>query len=50
MGEKTIAHRYTFHDTCLINSELDANVADLDMSLVGEGDAAKEQVELSCRA
>jgi hypothetical protein len=32
----------TFHDACLIDSELDANVADLDVGLVGEGDATKE--------
>jgi len=40
----------TFHDTCLINCDLDAYVADLDVCLVGEGDAAEEQEQLSCGA
>ena len=45
-----VAHRRTFHDARLVDGELHSNVADLNMSLVGEGDAAKEQVELARRA
>jgi hypothetical protein len=47
MGKATMAHRRTFHDARLVDSELHSNVADLNMSLVREGDATKEQVELS---
>ena len=37
----------TFHDTRLVNCELDAYVADLDVCFVGEGDATEEQEQLS---
>jgi hypothetical protein len=42
------APQCTFHDARLVNGKLQPNVADLDMSLVGEGDATEEQVQLSC--
>lgn len=42
--------RCTFHDARLVDGELYSHVADLDVSLAGEGDAAEEQVELARRA
>ena len=39
--------RHTFHGTGLIDRELEALFADLNMCFGGKGDAAEEQVELT---
>lgn len=44
------AGRGTFHDTRFINSDLESNVANLNVRFRGEGDAAEEQEQLSRRA